>query len=75
MTVTKQNINDIPAMNEVWGSIATFQPLFPLGNAVDDSELAITGPEYYECLASGGRVNPYCDIEGITVAHANSDNI
>lgn len=75
MTVTKQNIDDIPAMNEVWGSIATFQPLFPLGNAVDDNELAITGPDYYECLASGGRVNPYCDIEGIIKAHAANRTI
>lgn len=69
MVVTRKNRENIRAMQDTWGDMATFQPLFPLGRAKQSKELSVTGIEYYEALVSAGRVNPYSDIEGVIRAH------
>jgi MoaA/NifB/PqqE/SkfB family radical SAM enzyme len=75
MVVTKKNISDISSMHKKWGGLATFQPLFPLGNAESSEDLSITGAEYYDALVSDGELNPYSDLEGIIQAHAANRTI
>ena len=64
MTVNRLNISDVPSMARKWGSQLSFAPLFPAGNARDaQTDLSITGREYYEALHSADGVNPlsYCE--------------
>lgn len=58
MTVTRKNIHDICAMTKIFGSRLTFAPLFPAGRAKTNTELSITGKEYYEALSSVDGVKP-----------------
>jgi len=58
MTVTRKNIHDIGAMTKKFGSRLTFAPLFPAGRAKTNTELCITGKEYYEALSSVDGVKP-----------------
>lgn len=58
MTVTIQNINDIGAMVNKFGSLLSFAPLFNAGRARTNKKLAITGKEYYNALSSISGVNP-----------------
>lgn len=61
MTVTKNNINYVEKMAEMFGSILIYQPLFNAGNA-KDKEISITGIEYYNALKKANRVDPFADI-------------
>lgn len=46
MVVTKENVDDVSAMNKKWGSRLTYQPLFPLGKAKEQKQIsALTGLE------------------------------
>ncbi|MBP5443853.1 MAG: radical SAM protein [Treponema sp.] len=74
MTVTRENVNDISEMNRKWGETLTFQPLFPLGRAKDNSNI-LTGEEYYESLCVYERINPFSDIESIINAHMKNHSI
>lgn len=58
MTVTKQNINDIGAMVQKYGSMLTFAPLFNAGRAKNHKGLGITGKQYYKALSSVDGVRP-----------------
>ncbi len=58
MTVTRKNIHDIGAMTKQFGSRLTFAPLFPAGRAKTNTELSLTGKEYYEALSSVDGVKP-----------------
>jgi len=58
MTVTKKNIHDIDAMTKKFGSRLTFAPLFVAGRAKTNTELSITGKQYYEALSSVNGVKP-----------------
>ena len=58
MTVTKKNINNIPAMVNRFGSLLSFAPLFKAGRAKKNKQLAVTGREYYKALSSITGVNP-----------------
>ena len=58
MTVTRRNILDIDPMTKKFGSRLTFAPLFPAGRAKTNTELSITGKEYYEALSSVEGVKP-----------------
>ena len=58
MTVTRQNINNIGAMVNKFGSMLTFAPLFKAGRAKKANNLSITGKEYYHALSSVDGVNP-----------------
>ena len=62
MTVTKRNISDISKMAKRYGSSLTFQPLFNAGNAKLNSDLAITGDEYYQALANAEGVSVMANI-------------
>ena len=64
MTVNRLNIHDVAAMARKYGSMLSFAPLFPAGNAKKgDTDLSITGREYYEALRQAEGVNPlsYCE--------------
>lgn len=61
MTVTKNNINDIQLMAERYGSKLIFQPLFNAGSA-RDSDMAITGEEYFYALKNAKGVEPYSQV-------------
>ena len=74
MTVTRENIGDIPAMNKRWGSMLAYQPLFPLGRA-KDNHVALTGKEYYEALCTGENINPFSDIANIIKAHKSNGSV
>ncbi len=76
MVVTKENISDIDAMCENWGSMLTLQPLFPLGRGKNkEEELALTGREYFNALASNPTINPYSSVGDIVRAHINKHTI
>ena len=62
MTVTQQNIRDIPAAAERFGSLLHFAPLFKAGRAVHRPELDISGEEYYAALTSARGVNPLSSL-------------
>ena len=76
MTVTRENVADISAMNKKWGEMLTYQPLFPLGRAKNNSNTnALSGNEYYEALCVNEKINPYSDIENIVNAHKSNNSI
>ncbi len=58
MTVTQQNIYDIPAAASRFGPLLHFAPLFKAGRAVNRPELDISGEQYYAALSTAGGVNP-----------------
>ncbi len=58
MTVTRQNIDDIPNAAARYGSMLSFAPLFRAGRAKFRPDLDITGDEYYEALVNAPGVNP-----------------
>ena len=58
MTVTRKNISNIEAMVNRFGSMLSFAPLFKAGRAKKIKNLAITGKEYYNALASVKGVSP-----------------
>jgi len=63
MTVTKQNIEEIELMAKFYGSRLTFQPLFNAGSARNNnSEMAITGEEYFHALNNAKGVAPMGDL-------------
>ena len=62
MTVTKQNIGEIELMAKSYGSRLTFQPLFMAGSARNNSEMAITGEEYFHALNNAKGVAPMGDL-------------
>lgn len=74
MTVTRENLDDVPAMNKKWGDMLSFQPLFPLGRAKENSN-ALTGSEYYEALCVNENINPYADIANIINAHKANGSV
>ena len=64
MTVNRLNIHDVAAMARKYGSMLTFAPLFPAGNAKkSETDISITGREYFETLRDAAGVNPlsYCE--------------
>ncbi len=76
MTVTRENVNDVSAMNKHWGEMLTYQPLFPLGRAKDNNTTnALTGDEYYSALCVNEKINPYSDIENVIKAHNANNSI
>lgn len=76
MTVTRENVGDISAMNKKWGAMLTYQPLFPLGRAKNNSNTnALSGNEYYEALCTNEKINPYSNIENIVNAHKLNNSI
>ena len=62
MTVTKQNIEEIELMAQSYGRRLTFQPLFNAGSARNNSEIAITGEEYFQALNNAKGVAPMGDL-------------
>lgn len=58
MTVTKQNIHDIEAMAQKFGSLLSFAPLFKAGRAKNSERLQISGKDYYHALAMVNNVAP-----------------
>lgn len=76
MTVTRENIGDIPAMTKKWGKMLSFQPLFPLGRAENNNNTkTLSGNEYYEALCVNEKINPYSDIENIISTHKADNSI
>ena len=76
MTVTKENVSDVSAMNKKWGKLLTYQPLFPLGKAKEDcSNSILSGKEYYDILCCNENINPFSDIRNIIKAHYASRSI
>ena len=64
MTVNRENIDDVESMARKYGNRLSFQPLFPAGNAKkSESDISITGREYYRALKNAFGVNPmgYCE--------------
>jgi radical SAM protein with 4Fe4S-binding SPASM domain len=71
MTVTKHNIGDISNAAKKFGSRFMFQPLFNAGNAKLNAELAITGDEYYEALATADGVEPMARVGAVVTSLKN----
>ncbi len=64
MTVNRLNIHDVSSMAQKYGSLLSFAPLFPAGNAIkSETDISITGKEYYDALFNAEGVNPlsYCE--------------
>ena len=76
MVVTKENVDDVSAMNKKWGSRLTYQPLFPLGKAKEQKQIsALTGLEYYDAMCQNANINPFSDISNIIKAHKKNRSI
>lgn len=76
MVVTKENADDVSAMNEKWGSKLTYQPLFPLGRAKEQKQnFALTGLEYYAAMCQNVNINPFSDISNVIRAHRENRSI
>lgn len=71
-TVTRKNIHDIGAMQARFGGKLGFAPYFHRSADELNSDLAITGAQYYQALTEVRGVNPYRKIE--TVVWANMNN-
>jgi len=65
MTVTRENLQDIPKLVKRYGSQLTFQPFFNAGRGRNNNDLALTGREYYEALASVPGVSPMSAIDKV----------
>jgi len=65
MTVHRGNRHNIDAMARRYGSMLTFQPLFPAGRGAERNDLYISGSEYYEALTSVENVAPMAAISSI----------
>lgn len=65
MTVTKKNVDDIPAMTARYGSRLMFQPLFIAGRGKKRGDIALTGEEYFLALDSAEGVAPMGNIAGV----------
>ena len=64
MTVNRLNIHDVASMAKKYGSRLSFAPLFPAGNAKNNStDISISGIEYYNALRNADGVAPlsYCE--------------
>lgn len=68
MVVTKKNLADVAPAARRFGGRLTFQPLFPLGNARRDTNLFLTGKEYFDALKTAGVV-PFMDLRNLIGAH------
>lgn len=75
MVVTKQNRTDVINMKNMWGNLLNFQPLFPLGNANNDSDLFLTGKEYFEALSLDPDIVPFANLKDIIRRHQNSASL
>lgn len=76
MVVTRQNKDDVQAMNEKWGGMLMYQPLFPMGRARNsNSQLALSGKEYYETLATCENINPFSSIAEVVSRAKNLQSI
>lgn len=76
MVVTKENMDDVDAMNTKWGDMLTYQPLFPLGRAKhQQGGIALTGKEYYQALCSNKNIQPFSDIGNVIKAHIDMSSI
>lgn len=53
-TVTKLNKKDIDEFAQYFNNRVYFQPLYRMGSAKNDSQLIISGDEYYEALTGTG---------------------
>ncbi len=62
MTVHRGNRQDIDAMTRRYGGRLVFQPLFQAGRGAKRDDLALTGAEYYDALASTENVAPMDSI-------------
>lgn len=62
MTVTKANIDDIANMVELFGNRLTLQPFFKTGRGSKNSDLEISGVEYYESMVKIDGFNPMAGI-------------
>lgn len=65
MTVTRENTEDIPKLVKRYGSQLTFQPFFNAGRGKHNNNLALTGSEYYDALASVSGVSPMSAIDKV----------
>lgn len=65
MTVTRNNIDHVPAMVGEFGNILTFAPMFPAGRGKGKNDLCISGEEYYSALASVPGVNPLSSLNSV----------
>ena len=74
MVVTKNNVDDIKAMADRWGSRLILQPLFKLGSSRENQSLYLTGKEYFDVLKAAGII-PYFNLKNILDAHKESRNI
>jgi radical SAM protein with 4Fe4S-binding SPASM domain len=61
MTVTKRNIIEVESAALRYGGQLLFQPLFNAGNA-KDSNLAISGEDYFFALKTAKGVEPYAKL-------------
>lgn len=50
-TVTQANMDHLDGLVEAFGDRLVFQPLFPMGRAVEHEDLAITGKQYFQALS------------------------
>lgn len=76
MVVTKQNREDVQAMNKKWGGMLTYQPLFPMGRACNlESPLALSGQEYYATLANCKNVTPFSGITEVIFRAKNLQSV
>jgi radical SAM protein with 4Fe4S-binding SPASM domain len=62
MTVTKENIDDIQNMVEIFGSRLTLQPFFKAGRGSKNLDLQISGREYYEAMERVEGLQPLGQI-------------
>lgn len=65
MTVTQRNLTDIAEMCRKFGANLSFQPLFKAGSASKNSDLEISGEQYYFALAGVQGTKPLAALESI----------
>jgi radical SAM protein with 4Fe4S-binding SPASM domain len=65
MTLTQRNIDQVESMIEEFGNLVTFAPMFHAGRGSEKNDLAITGEEYYNALASVQNVNPLSVVNNL----------
>lgn len=62
MTVTKNNVHDLPNMSARWGSRLVLQPLFKAGRGKGKGNLALTGEQYYHAMDEVENIAPMGNV-------------
>ena len=65
MTVTKLNIHNLAEMSDKYRSRLTLQPMFKAGRGKSETDISITGEEYYNAMNAVDNIAPMGNVAAV----------